>query len=358
MADKIVVEVEEQKGVPRYIYFDILRVIAAFAVIMLHVSAHRFYVSFPSNEWEWLNVYDSLSRWGVPIFVMISGALFLNANKVLSIKKLFKKNIVRILTALLFWSLVYELYQMNENTTLLQFVYGVIMGPVHLWFLKMLLGLYVVVPILRLVVKDKKIELYFLILAFITTFVIPYLPKVLGLFDPNLIHASNKLIETINLQLATGYTGYFVLGHYLRVTSISQLVKRMIYSLGLLSFICVIVLTSMVSHFLNFPIVFFYNNLFPLSLLEAAAIFVFVHDKAININSNHQKVIINVSKLSFGIYLIHYLIIKIINDNLGLNSSSFNPILYVPCITISVFMISYLASFIISKIPFAKKYII
>lgn len=243
---------------------------------------------------------------------------------------------------------------MNENITSLQFVYGIFKGPVHLWFLKMLLGLYVVVTILRLVVKDKKIELYFLILAFITTFVIPYLPKVLGLFDPNLIHASNKLIETINLQLATGYTGYFVLGHYLRVTSISQLVKRMIYSLGLLSFICVIVLTSMVSHFLNFPIVFFYNILFPLSLLEAAAIFVFVHDKAININSNHQKVIINVSKLSFGIYLIHYLIIKIINDNLGLNSSSFNPILYVPCITISVFMISYLASFIISKIPFAK----
>ena len=357
MADKIIVEVE-QKGVPRYIYFDMLRVIAAFAVIMLHVSAQRFYVSFPSNEWEWLNVYDSLSRWGVPVFVMISGALFLDSNKAFSIKKLYKKNIVRILTALLFWSLVYELYQMNENTTSLQFVYGIFKGPVHLWFLKMLLGLYVVVPILRLVVKDIKIEKYFLILAFITTFVIPYLPKIIGLFDPNLIHASNKLIETINLQLATGYTGYFVLGHYLRVTPISQLVKRLIYSFGVLSFICAIVLTSMLSHYLNSPMVFFYNNLFPLSLFEAVAIFVFIQDKAVYINSNLQKVIINVSKLSFGIYLIHFLIIKIIKDNLGLNSSSFNPILYVPCITISVFMISYFASFIISKIPFANKYII
>lgn len=72
----------------RILYLDILRIMAIIAVVMLHVSAQRFYVSFPSYEWEIRMFFNSMVRWGVPIFVMISGALFLDPQKKISLAKL------------------------------------------------------------------------------------------------------------------------------------------------------------------------------------------------------------------------------------------------------------------------------
>ncbi|MBR3027382.1 MAG: acyltransferase family protein [Bacteroidales bacterium] len=72
----------------RVLYLDILRIMAIIAVVMLHVSAQRFYVSFPSYEWEVRMFFNSMVRWGVPIFVMISGALFLDPQKKISLAKL------------------------------------------------------------------------------------------------------------------------------------------------------------------------------------------------------------------------------------------------------------------------------
>lgn len=75
----------------RTIYFDYLRVMATLAVIMLHMSAQNWYVSDVNGyNWQVFNLYDSIVRWGVPVFVMISGALFLKKGIV------FKSNIYKI----------------------------------------------------------------------------------------------------------------------------------------------------------------------------------------------------------------------------------------------------------------------
>jgi surface polysaccharide O-acyltransferase-like enzyme len=80
----------------RIISFDVLRILAAFAVVMLHVTSDRLTTSFPSNEWEIRNVYDSFVRWCVPVFVMISGALFLNHGRSVNVGRLYKKNILHL----------------------------------------------------------------------------------------------------------------------------------------------------------------------------------------------------------------------------------------------------------------------
>ena len=197
----------------RIIYFDVLRIIAVFAVIMLHVAAQQFYSAFPSDNWTYFNIYDSLCRWGVPVFVMISGALFLNPLKRFSVKTLYQKNIVRILLALIFWSVLYQLYiyRHNESFNLFSFISETIIGPVHLWFLKMLLGLYIALPILRTVVSDKRIELYFIIVAVVTSFIVPLIPRIIGLYNSDVAVIINNQISTVNLNIALGYTGYFVL---------------------------------------------------------------------------------------------------------------------------------------------------
>lgn len=93
----------------RIVYADLLRIIATFAVIVLHVSASKWYEA-PIREYNWqmFNIYDSLVRWSVPVFVMISGMFFLNPNKEIDFKKLFYKYILRIVLTIIFWGLFYQ----------------------------------------------------------------------------------------------------------------------------------------------------------------------------------------------------------------------------------------------------------
>lgn len=115
------------------IYLDILRIISTIAVIIIHISAQNWYnTSVSSFEWNVFNIFDSMFRWPVPIFVMISGTLFLDTNKIIDIKKLYQKNILRIITAFLFWSAVYSIdkvkYGINHNTLIMMFI----KGPYHM----------------------------------------------------------------------------------------------------------------------------------------------------------------------------------------------------------------------------------
>ena len=76
--------------------------------MMHHVAAYSFKeVDVNTFEWNAINVYSGLARFAVPIFVMISGALFLDPKKDIPIRKIYSKYILRIVIAFVFWSVVY-----------------------------------------------------------------------------------------------------------------------------------------------------------------------------------------------------------------------------------------------------------
>ena len=77
--------------VERLYYLDFLRVVATFFVILIHVSCQNWSNPLGSFSWQVANFYDGISRFSVPIFVMISGVLFLNTKK-----NLIKHYILRI----------------------------------------------------------------------------------------------------------------------------------------------------------------------------------------------------------------------------------------------------------------------
>lgn len=345
----------------RILSFDILRIIAIFAVIWLHFSCQRFYISFPSAEWEIRNVYDSMVRWGVPVFVMISGALFLDSKKKLCIKKLYTKNILRIICAFLFWSSIYMLY--DFLTTNRQITFGgvisiVVKGPFHLWFLKMLLGLYIVAPILKVIANNKRIEIYFLLLALITTFLLPWFFKLLGIININISNLLNGFYEKMDINIALGYTGYFMLGHYLRNKTINASTRTIIYILGWISWICVIVLTHFKSFHSNRADIFFYDNLSIFTLAEAIAIFTLINHKFKNYKSKYSPIIVKISNLTFGIYLIHILILNVFYNSFGIDSHTLGVHLGVPLLSIITFTFSLALTWIIYKIPYASRFVI
>lgn len=72
----------------RIVYMDVLRVIACFAVIMIHSSSSYVIENLGSLNFWIGNVSDSLARIGVPLFVMVSGALMLDEKYNFSAQKL------------------------------------------------------------------------------------------------------------------------------------------------------------------------------------------------------------------------------------------------------------------------------
>ena len=143
----------------------------------------RFY-AFPAGSFPWqtLNFYDSLVRVAVPLFVMLSGSLMLSPARNVSISRLFTKNMPRLLAALLFWGLAYEAYPILK-AVFAEGIYDVpgvfsafrrvLSGDVHfhLYYLFIILGLYLVTPVLRVFTANagRRMAQYFLVVSFSAT---------------------------------------------------------------------------------------------------------------------------------------------------------------------------------------------
>lgn len=340
----------------RIIYFDVLRIIAAFAVVLSHVSSQKFKDCFPSDEWIVRMIYNSLGRWSVPVFVMISGALFLDKSKKINIKRLFSKNIARIIKVFLFWSFIYAIYDGLYKNGLVGFIAGTIHGPFHFWFLKMLLGLYVVVPILRAVVSDRKLELYFISVCIMVTFFIPMFFPIIGHYDLKVKDFIVEYYNSMGFGIVSGYIGYFVIGHYLSNYTIYPSIKKFFYLMGALGLLAVNLITYNVSY--NSGAIYgeLYGNLHIFTLFEASAIFIFI--KSINIPKRYYSLIINVSKASLGIYLIHILVLHLSKDLFGIDSSLINPFFFIPVFTLLVFVVSFAFVSIIMRIPFMNRFVL
>ena len=85
----------------RIVYLDYLRVFAAFAVICIHLLKYGS-VEFHSVEWWTYTAYNSLIRWAVPVFVMISGVFFSGQQKNLTVEKTILKQHLKISNCLSF----------------------------------------------------------------------------------------------------------------------------------------------------------------------------------------------------------------------------------------------------------------
>ena len=90
---------------------DLIKTVAIITVLMTHISA-SFVIKYPSSspEFIWGNIVDSLSRIGVPLFLMVSGSLFLDEDKSFNVKAFFRKHFLVMAGLLVFWSLIYGFF--------------------------------------------------------------------------------------------------------------------------------------------------------------------------------------------------------------------------------------------------------
>lgn len=189
---------------------DRLRNLATVMVITIHVAAPVAHVGEDLNSaWWWTgNFWNSLARAGVPLFVMLSGFLLLSKDYPLTY--FLKRRFSRVVVPALFWMGVYSIYNFvskGSPATLQEAAVGIFSGPVHyhLWFIYLIIGLYLIYPVLRAWVRvaTEQEFLYFFTLCILCTWVYKFIWTFTGVG------------MGIYFELFTNNCGYFVLGYYL-----------------------------------------------------------------------------------------------------------------------------------------------
>ncbi|MBK8191760.1 MAG: acyltransferase family protein [Lewinellaceae bacterium] len=205
-------EHHESRQPPRHAlaWADRLRNIATLLVIIIHASGS---VAEGNRQYDTLfwwsgNIWDSLARPAVPLFVMLSGFLLLGKDYELGY--FLKRRFSRVVLPALFWMLVYSVYNhlvKGTPATVADAIRGIVERPVHyhLWFIYLIIGLYMVYPILRPWVRSasERDYWYFFGACIIGTWVY----KILWVFF--------GISIGIYFELFTNNCGYFVLGYYL-----------------------------------------------------------------------------------------------------------------------------------------------
>lgn len=347
----------------RKLYLDVLRILATYAVILLHVTSK--YIG--TSDYRTLIAWDSLVRWAVPMFVMISGTLFLDPNKKISINQLWRKNIFRLITALFFWTIIYCAYEYLCNGTNIHMIkMYIITGYWHLWFIVMIIGLYIVTPILRPLTVSRHIIKYYLVLSFVAAIVVPTLRDIV---IPNIDWLANregitKLFETfgtMELSVLMGFTCYYILGYWLSVTNFRSGTRKLLYVLCLISFI-VNLLGNEIMTGSQDSITTPFDSSFSVNVwFESIGLYVFAKYNLEKIEISHEGIkeaIKRISSYSFGIYLVHILLREILDKYFKVNATVISPIIMVPALSLAIFTIGYCVSALINKIPILKKYIV
>ena len=347
----------ETKQTQRILLFDVLKVLAMFGVIMIHVSA--MYMPDQANttlSFQIGNLMNSFTRCSVPIFFMVSGALLLNEDKSFTMHKMFR-SIGKTLCLLYSWSFIYTvlLYvllpilkhnPLDWPTIIHTFVFGYI----HLWYLFALIGIYLVTPILKLIIKKdnmKYIEWY-LLLSMIVIFIIPITNFLIYLFTHQkfLTEYANKFDVTI----FNSYCAYFVLGWYLRNKSFSKKQTKLIFILGIAG----ILMTLFGAYFLTGVLNLGYQKFHSLKTINiffySVLVFMLIQ-KHIHIFEPMRNVIEWLSKRSFGVYVAHVLVLIVVAKVITIS----NPVVSLLVVFSVTAALSILVSFVMGKLPIIKK---
>lgn len=348
----------------RIFYLDFLRVIATIAVVCVHVSSINIdNPCLDTTTWYTNIIYGSLFRWCVPIFVMISGTLFLDNDKTISIKVLYKKNISKLIIALALWSIIYALFQyltIEKYHNIVSIIGLSIIGHYHLWFLYMIIGIYISLPVLRLLSHNTNIIRYFLIISFIFSFTIPLITSVTYYSLPRatieLINYHPYFIEGIHFnykqltpQTMMGYSFYFFLGHYLN-TKKNTISLLWILFIGICGFALTSIPTLILSKDNFCGDYYHYLSIGP--FLEAYSIFIV--GKCFWIHKSRKPISTIINK-SFGIYLIHPMIIETLLL-INVKPTMINPIIGIPVFITLVFISSASIVFYLLKIPYFNRF--
>jgi len=355
------------------LWADIMKITAIFAVILLHVSA-PFLIPFARTPEWWIgNIYDSFTRWCVPLFVMVSGALLLGGAGRKPLREFLLKRVARVILPFLVWSGIYFIYRISvqgEEITFFQFFPMLLTEPIyyHLWFIYMLIVLYLFAPATSVFLRKapRKHAWYLITLWFIWASLLPFIDQPLDLET----YYTPDLDDYSSLKLS----GYFLLGYMLKDRVVRPGVPLFLLFLVFLSGAAVTIGGTYVMSASRGEFHPFFYKYFSISVLTMT-VSIFLIIKSIfntrrettlegeeRIHMPSTALMQNIGMSVFGVYLAHALILDILRDGVfGFTvdqTSAFgmtlNPALGIPLFALFIFVFSLVPILLIRMLPFLR----
>lgn len=345
----------------RNFQMDVLRVMACLLVVWQHVSEY-YYIAPDFSPVREESTYvvgylTSVCRAAVPLFVMVSGYFLLPMRGTTA--EFFRRRCSRIIGPFVFWCVIYAVYfvfsrgdswaQCLRNIMHIPVNFGTEVG--HLWYVYMLLGLYLLVPVISpwLETASKKVLQAYLCLWMLTS-LLSYIhlvfPEVLGecFWNP-----------TPMLYYFTGFAGYFVLGFYLRrfgmpARWLSALMLTAGYALTALIF------NSRIETAESVPALeLSWQQCSGNVVMMAAGIFGLVGSYDWKGNGRITRLVSDMARKGYAIYLAHVIAVgelaKIMMNSMGCAGVE------IPVISVISLAVTYIAVVLLAYIPKSEKWL-
>lgn len=328
-------------------WIDLLRVIAIFLVVFAH-CCDGFVAAFDSSPSSFLTgvFAGSLTRPSVPLFVMMTGVLLLPIPSETDTAGFYRKRLGRLLWPFVFWSIALPLmfwgyfntagaasanpmlspadYTTGQlSTRLWSWILNFNFDTVPLWYLYMLAGLYLAMPMLSAWLRQaSKSDILIVLRIWGFTLLLPYLSMLAPLigYEGNFGNMGLYGVCDWNtfgtFYYLSGFTGYLLTAYYLTRWPLQQSWGRLL-SWAIPSFIIGYCITS-------FGYVWF-QQMFPgnYAYLEIIWLFCGINVAMMTIpvfviiqkiNPAGRQWLTRLAFLSFGIYLCHFVFVYIAYD--------------------------------------------
>lgn len=335
------------------LYFDLLNIIACLCVIYMHCnSAVHTYSN--TRVWKESLLVEVVAYWAVPIFFMLSGATLMEYRNKYNTKTYFKKRIFKTFVPFIVWNifiliekgLVEKTIELGsiKFTTLIDMILNSKIESIY-WFFIPLFMIYLSIPILAQLKGNLKVLTYMAGIGIVTYSILPFIMSIMNIqFNTNL-----------NFPLTSGYIIFVIVGYLLSKIDLSKKSRYLIYLGGVIGIVIRYGMTYTLSirdgqlnkmswGYLNLP-----------SVLLAVAVFTlfkYIKWDKIFKTEKIKDIIRKISGASFGVYLIHMLVIRGLLHYFGWNTLGWKwryggaVIVYVCALTIVLLM---------KKIPLIKR---
>lgn len=322
---------------------DAIRGVGVILIVLVHVSSPHF--AAYANDWVAALTYGSIARPGVPIFLMLSGALLLGGGRAYDSRAVGRR-LPRYLVPLLFWSVLYGIWKiwLGEGVS----VTGALLGkPVmyHLWYLYAAAGLLLTLPVLAAIVgAGNQVVRYFVTLWAITMCVVVPIGAAFGV---------EEIEQLYGLATFGGYSGFMLLGAliYDRRERIIGATEAWLAGFAV-SMLLLAVSTAWISSSRHAAseAMFVYTSV----PVVAASICLFVFLLKARMPEALERLLAKLGSVSLGVFGVHLLVMFFLWYFFSLSVGSFSTWIGIPVMTALIVFISAAISTLIRTVRFGK----